>query len=118
LKELFDGTNPDYKEITFFGVTNLSIEQFLVKTINDDWEPVYNRVKDIPADLCREMLLSHIVAGKMMKTEFDYEVKGTLAGGTVVKTLSGGRTTCLLDEIGIRRYSRHRGGRIKNTCSR
>lgn len=89
LKDVFDGTNPGYKEITFFGVTNLSIEQFLVKTIDDDWEPVYNRVKDIPADLCREMLLSHVIAGKMMKSECAHEVKGTLTGGTMTKTLSG-----------------------------
>ncbi|WP_455509367.1 fasciclin domain-containing protein [Butyricimonas paravirosa] len=89
LKDVFDGTNPDYKEITFFGMTNLSIEQLLVKMIDDDWEPIYNRVKDIPVDLCREMLLSHIIPGKMMKTGFDYEVKGTLMGGTMVTTLSG-----------------------------
>ena len=81
LKDVFDGTNPDY--------TNLSIEQLLVKTIDDDWEPVYNRVKDIPVDLCREMLLSHIIPGKIMKTGFDYEVKGTLTGGTMATTLSG-----------------------------
>ena len=89
LKDVFDGTNPDYKEITFFGVTNLSIEQLLVKTIDDDWEPIYNRVKDIPVDLCRDMLLSHIIPGKMMKTGFDYEVKGTLTGGTMVTTIGG-----------------------------
>ena len=89
LKDVFDGTNPDYKEITFFGMTNLSIEQLLVKTIDDDWEPIYNRVKDIPVDLCREMLLSHVVAGKLMKSGCDYEERGTLTGGTTVKTLSG-----------------------------
>ena len=89
LKDVFDGTNPDYKEITFFGVTNLSIEQFLVKTIADNWEPLYNRIEDIPVELCREMLLAHVASGKMMKTGFEHEVKGTLAGGTVVKTLLG-----------------------------
>lgn len=89
LKDVFDGTNPDYKEITFFGVTNLSINQFLFKTIDDDWEPLYNRIEDIPVELCREMLLSHVVAGKLMKPECEYEVKGTLTGGTTVKTLSG-----------------------------
>ena len=88
LKSIFDGSG-EYKQITFFGVTNLSIEQLLVKTIDDDWEPIYNRVKDIPVDLCREMLLSHIIPGKIMKTGFDYEVKGTLTGGTMVTTLSG-----------------------------
>ncbi len=35
------------------------------------------------------MLLSHVVPGRMMKTDFDYEVKGTLTGGTMVTTLSG-----------------------------
>jgi len=89
LKDVFDGTNPDYKEITFFGVTNLSINQFLFKTIDDGWEPLYNRIEDIPVELCREMLLSHVVAGKLMKPECEYEVKGTLTGGTTVKTLSG-----------------------------
>lgn len=89
LKDIFDGTNPDYKEITFFGVTNLSINQFLFKTIDDDWEPLYNRIEDVPVELCREMLLSHVVAGKLMKLECEYEVKGTLTGGTTVKTLSG-----------------------------
>lgn len=89
LKDIFDGTNPDYKEITFFGVTNLSINQFLFKTINDNWEPLYNRIEDIPVGLCREMLLSHVVAGKLMKSECDYEERGTLTGGTTVKTLSG-----------------------------
>ena len=89
LKEVFDGTNPDYKEITFFGVTNLSIEQFLDKTVNDDWEPVYDRVKDIPAELCRDMLLSHVVKGKKRREDFDYEVRGALTGGTVLTSLSG-----------------------------
>ncbi len=89
LKEVFDGTNSSYKEITFFGITNLSIEQFLVKTTGDDWEPLYTCIEDIPVDLCREMLLSHVISEKMIKTDFDYEVKGTLTGGTTVKSLSG-----------------------------
>lgn len=89
LKDIFDGTNPTYKEITFFGVTNLSIEQFLDKTTDDDREPLYDRVTDIPADLCREMLLSHVVAGKKLREDFDHEVRGTLTGGTILESLSG-----------------------------
>lgn len=57
LKSLFDGT--DYKQITFFGITNLSIETFMLdhnkdreKTDPDYWY----RVTDIPADWCRELL--------------------------------------------------------------
>lgn len=89
LVDLFDGKDHEHPEITFFGVTDLSIEQFLLKTVDEEDEPLYARVEDIPVDLCREMLLSHVVPGKIMKEEFDYEIKGTLTGGTMVTTLSG-----------------------------
>lgn len=51
-----------------------------MKTVDEEDEPLYARVDDIPVDLCREMLLSHVVPGKIMKEEFDYEVKGTPHG--------------------------------------
>lgn len=89
LVDLFDGKDKEYPEITFFGVTDLSIEQFLLKTVDEEDEPLYERIEDVPVDLCRKMLLSHVVPGRMMKTDFDYEVKGTLTGGTMVTTLSG-----------------------------
>ena len=90
LVDLFDGKDHEHPEITFFGVTDLSIEQFLLKTVDEEDEPLYARVDDIPVDLCREMLLSHVVPGKIMKEEFDYEVKGTLTGGTMVRSEYGG----------------------------
>lgn len=89
LVDVFDGTNPEYKEITFFGITNLSIDQFLFKTVDEDGNRLYNSIQDIPADMCRRMILSYVIPKRMMKEEFDYEVKGTLTGGTVVKTLTG-----------------------------
>lgn len=89
LVDVFDGTNPEYKEITFFGITNLSIDQFLFKTVDKDGSRLYNSIRDIPVDMCRRMILSYVIPHRMMKEEFDYEVKGTLTGGTVVKTLTG-----------------------------
>lgn len=89
LVDVFDGTNPEYKEITFFGITNLSIDQFLFKTVDEDGNRLYNSIQDIPADMCRRMILSYVIPKRMMKEEFDNEVKGTLTGGTVVKTLTG-----------------------------
>lgn len=57
LKSLFDGT--DYKQITFFGVTNLSIETFMLEH-NDlylETDPEYwRRVTDIPAADCKQLL--------------------------------------------------------------
>lgn len=88
LQSLFDGTGED-KEITFFGPTNMSVMQFLFKTVNDDYEMIYNSINDIPVELCRQMILSHVIKGKKTSTGFDYEVKGTLTGGTGVKNLAG-----------------------------
>lgn len=86
---IFDGTHPQYKEITFFGITNLSVIEFLVNKLDENQEIVYKGVRDIPEEMCRRILLSHIVPKKIRMEEVDYEVKGTLTGGTIVKNLSG-----------------------------
>ena len=83
----FDGTNKD--EVTIFAPTNHSINQYLFQTLGDDWERLYEKVTDIPADECREMLLSYMIRGKKFLQDFDHEVKGTLTGGTMVQALSG-----------------------------
>ena len=87
LKDVFDGTNPEFKQITFFAPTNLSINQFLFKTTDETGDMVYSSVKDVPVELCRKMLLAHVLDRRMMKEDFDYEVKGTLTGGTMVTTI-------------------------------
>ena len=38
LQSLFDGTDGENKEITFFGPTNMSIMQFLFKTVDEEYE--------------------------------------------------------------------------------
>lgn len=89
LKNIFDGSHPDYPQITFFGPTNYSVREFLLKHENDEGERIYHSLNDVPAEVCRQMVLSHIVPKRMMKDEFDYEIKGTETGGTIVKTLTG-----------------------------
>lgn len=89
LQSLFDGTDSDNKEITFFGPTNMSIMQFLFKTVNDDYEMIYNSIKDIPVELCKQLVLSHVIKGKKTSTGFGYENKGTLTGGTELENLLG-----------------------------
>ena len=75
--------------ITFFAPTNLSVNQFLFKTTGETGDMVYSSVKDVPVELCRKMLLAHVLNRRMMKEDFDYEVKGTLTGGTMVTTIGG-----------------------------
>lgn len=89
LADLFDGKDPDCPDMTLFGLTNLSIVQYLLRTVDDAGEQVYRSVADLPAALCREILLAYIIPGKYMRMDFPYEVQGTLEGGTVFRTLNG-----------------------------
>lgn len=89
VQDVFDGSNPQYPEITFFGPVNYSVMQFLYKTENEEGERLYHSIQDIPTEICRQMVLSHILLRRMMKEEFDYEIKGTDTGGTIMQTLTG-----------------------------
>lgn len=89
LQQLFEGTNPEYPEITFFGPVNYSVVRFLLKTTDEEGNRLYRSVQDVPADVCRQMVLSHILPRRMMKEDFDYENKGTDTGGSILQTLTG-----------------------------
>lgn len=90
LTGIFDGTDPEYKDgITFFGFTNFTVWQFLAYTVDDEDNRIYKSIRDIPADMCRQMVLDYVVKGKRMKESFGYEIRGTMEGGTEVMTASG-----------------------------
>ena len=89
LVSLFDGTDSENKEITFFGPTKMSIMQFLFKTVDDNYEMMYNTINDLPVETCKQVILSHVIKGKKKSIEFDFEIKGTLTGGTETKNLAG-----------------------------
>ena len=54
LTDIFEGTNPDYKEITFFGPTNMSIRKFFLEQTG---ETIYHSIREIPVELVRDCLL-------------------------------------------------------------
>ena len=90
LEDVFNGTDPQYKEgITFFGFTNYSVFQFLEKTVDAEGNRLYHSIRDIPVDVCRKMVLCHVIRGKVVMQDVDYEIKGTLEGGTDCETLTG-----------------------------
>lgn len=89
LQQLFEGTDPEYPEITFFGPVNYSVARFLLKTTDEEGNRLYRSVQDVPEDICRQMVLSHILPRRMMKEDFDYEIKGTDTGGSILQTLTG-----------------------------
>lgn len=85
LTGLFDG--PD--SLTFFGMTNWSVKHFIMHTTDEDGNQKYRSIRDIPVEVCRRMILSHVVVGKRMKESFDYEVRNTNEGGTEVLSALG-----------------------------
>lgn len=82
IKHVFDGSDPNYKEITCFGVTNYSIEKFL-------YENGMRNISDLSPEACKAMVLSHLIPGKYLKNTFDFEVRGTNEGGSIFTTLTG-----------------------------
>ena len=62
---LFEGKDPEHKEITFFGITNHSIRRHLL-------ESGYQRVADLDPEWCREMLLRHVIDGKLYRKDIPY----------------------------------------------
>lgn len=53
LTDIFEGTNPDYKEITFFGPTNMSIRKFFLEQTG---EAIYHTIREIPVELVKDMI--------------------------------------------------------------
>lgn len=66
LESLFQDNNLDgkhYENITFFGITNHSIRRYL-------YEQGLERVTDLKAAMCREILLRCIIEGKYYREDF------------------------------------------------
>ena len=84
--QLFEGKDPEHKEITFFGITNHSIRRYLL-TNN------IQKVTDLDAEWCRSILLQHIIDGKLYRKDIPEGVPGEFGtageGGITVTTLAG-----------------------------
>lgn len=89
LADLFEGKDPDCPQMTVFGLTNPSIIQYLLRTTDANGEQAYRSVEEMPAGLCRRILLSYVIPGRHLRADFPYEVQGTLEGGKVYRTLNG-----------------------------
>lgn len=85
LAYLFDSK----EEVTFFGFTNLSVENFLLRSTDSEGERLYKGVADVPVELCRELVLSHVIRERVRKDDVAFEVKGTLEGGSLFDTGNG-----------------------------
>lgn len=87
---LFEGKHPDYPEITFFGPTNHSIRRYML-------QEKIKRVSDLDPEWCKELLLKHIVKGKLYRNDISRGESGGLEGedevvgkgGDILVTIGG-----------------------------
>lgn len=73
LTDLFEGRVDTLPEITFFAPPSYSILRFIYESLNnEDPNNIYQSVKNIPPELCREYILKHVVKGKYLKEDIVY----------------------------------------------
>lgn len=88
LADMFEGKDPNYKEITFFAPPSYSILRYL-------WDNDMESVEEMSAEDCKTIVLKHVLNKKYLKADFayrniDYTIDDELQdGGTDVVTLGG-----------------------------
>lgn len=85
--QLFEGQNPDYPEITFFGPTNHSIRRYMLRNN-------IARVEDMTPEFCEDILKRHVIAGKMWRDSIPRGIASQTnaligTGGQTYTTLAG-----------------------------
>lgn len=87
LLHVFDGSDPKYKNITFFGPVNHTIRRYILAN-------KYKCVNDIPVEICRNFMLRYISVKKYMKEDIAFsvpDITGQINGGTLIEC-EGGNT--------------------------
>ncbi len=83
---LFEGNDPQHKEIPFFGLTNHSIRRYLLHN-------GLSRVTDLDPEWCHSVLMQHVVDGKLYRKDIPTGEEGDFgtlgSGGMMVKSLAG-----------------------------
>ena len=96
LVDLISGKDPDHEQITLLGITNFSFAGSFLEMENDSTKP--KCINDMSPELCKDIVLSHLFEPRMLRSQFEPEIKGTLQGGTEVSTLSGRKVRVYLKE--------------------
>lgn len=97
LIDLFEGNDPDYKEITFFAIPSYSILRYL-------WDNNMEKVEELTSEFCREMILKHVVKGKILKSDIAYRnldyviTDDRQDGGTELMCIAGNRLKAYVDK--------------------
>ena len=71
------------ENITFMGLTNHTIRQWLIQG-GKGYEAGYRQIADIPVEMCRAIVLSHVFDGKYLRNDIarvELNEKGEYVGG-------------------------------------
>ena len=86
LVPLFEGKDPNYPQITFWGPTNYSIRRYIL-----DWE-IVGGIESMSKAFCEKIILMHVVKERIMKEEINFRIpdpSGKLVGATELLTEGG-----------------------------
>lgn len=104
LTALFEGKDPEYPEVTFFGFKSYSVLRFLYDSQHKDQsQGVFINVQDIPVELARELVLKHVINGTHLKESVayrdqEYQISDPRqGGGTKFTTLGGNQLWAYLE---------------------
>ena len=85
LESLFEGREPGYEQITFWGPTNHSIRRYML-------DREITRISDMSKTFCKQIILMHVVKKRIMKDEMNFripDVTGKIVGATEMTTAGG-----------------------------
>lgn len=85
LESLFEGREPGYEQITFWGPTNHSIRRYML-------DRKITRISDMSKTFCKQIILMHVVKKRIMKDEMNFripDVTGKIVGATEMTTAGG-----------------------------
>ena len=92
LESLFEGREPGYEQITFWGPTNHSIRRYML-------DRKITRISDMSKTFCKQIILMHVVKKRIMKDEMNFripDVTGKIVGATEMTTADAGAVTLYL----------------------
>lgn len=97
LTDLFEGKVDTMPEITFFAPPSYSVLRYL-------WDNDLETVSELSLDFCREMVLKHVVKGKILKSDIAYRNPDYLItdlkqeGGSELISVGGNRLKAYVDK--------------------
>ncbi len=84
-KKSFEGREPGYEQITFWGPTNHSIRRYML-------DRKITRISDMSKTFCKQIILMHVVKKRIMKDENEFPNSGCyrkIVGATEMTTAGG-----------------------------